>query len=545
MQSITRKASKKPSPQEMFTLDMFPPELQIQFFLLLDKQSRSYYAQTCRYLCSIYVTHRKVFEHYKSPFSFLYSEQEEMLEKIKQQEKRIIYVTSPMGTGKTSTMLIVATQIFPQHKTLIIIPPKTFTTWINEFKKYSKCGLKIHSDPQKSDILIYHGKYPHHRDFFDEDEKTNTGNIIYTALGGVVSGQISMPQLTKPDTHKKIKHNIVLTTFALARSALYTQSHLDHLIRDKPLILIDEAHLIAGSSLLKYGFKTICFTANEDLEIPKKIEKLYPNELADIMITPTDVNYDRPKILFKFYNQNPAKIPNYDVWDVVQDNPLQNSIFNWMLGIIKTILEKNNLKKILVLLNTKAETVGKRFFKKIKDKGDGYWEDYTFFAFRNLTSSTLEKFTKHDKAILFATYYSCSEGVNFNMVGNVVLFDFDVLGISKARQVMGRINRRNNPNKLITAYMVNCSHIEKNALLRLNVVSTKKVGVNLIGKKRSDTVLKICKYLAKCIPDFSLYNLCDEEIILLFGVVNEPLEISHTEDYIVPLGSLLSLSNMQ
>jgi len=519
--------------KEFFLLSDFPAEIIVEMYKKLESKAIKNLSLCCKFFYLVYVQHKILISSHITPFHRLYDEQEEMLEKIKEITKteNRVFVISSMGTGKTTVMVLLATQVFSEHRTLIIVPVKTMTTWISEFSRYtknSKYSIKFDkANPKKSDVLVYHTtSCPKHKDFFDSQEV--------------------------------ITHKIVITTPYYTQVNPQTSKIMDKFIKEGPLVLIDEAHLMGAKCfpIFEFAFKIIAFTANGTFSGEETAPD--PWNCPVIEIKAKERDGERPT--FSIVNcsgafglhLNNANI-NRDLHFITNGIGAGRRRGDWIPEFnpmkireaVKRIVRKHKLNKVLVFLQARTEDLSNtKLFKHFKEDRSFDWSDYVFDSFKNTNLCALEKFLKAEKMIMFTTYYSCSEGVNFNMVGNVITFDFFCLGLEKARQVLGRITRRNNPHKRIKIFNVNVAIPTADALIALNFVAAKKIGMNLKGKKSRECVEKIVKILNELPKPIDAQCLTDEEIMLLFGVLGNSIPCVQTMRYKVPINLLLSLSNM-
>ncbi len=70
-------------------------------------------------------------------------------------------IRAPMGCGKTAVMIMTALE--SKGRSAFLINTRVYTSWIQEFKNF---GMKLVQDPEKSDLLVVHTKYPKQRNNF-------------------------------------------------------------------------------------------------------------------------------------------------------------------------------------------------------------------------------------------------------------------------------------------------------------------------------------------------------------------------------------------
>ncbi|MEM3063639.1 MAG: DEAD/DEAH box helicase family protein [Nitrososphaerota archaeon] len=385
-------------------------------------------------------------------YNFLFPEQKEIIDVFQKEWKEgksIINIKSAMGSGKTCSMLLIATMI--NEASLFVIPCKAFTTWIIEIKKMD--FYKLTHNPEESNIIIYHNTYYKHREYFD---------ILY-------------------ENKKYLLTNFYYFQEYLRNLNNSNSNALSKWIKSKkPVVFLDEAHTMKTKINISNFKALVKFSAS-----------LYEKNMIEI-----DSKFNKLPICEFIYL-------NFDY-----------------INEIKNL----NIKSGLIILPSQVEL--RKEHIRLKNLG------INSFIFHNTSCKSLEKI-KSD-GFLLSTYRTCSEGVNFNMIENVILLDLETASGTRANQVIGRVKRRNNPHKKIKIFCVLPSDEILYIRTKIRVISL-KLECDIFAKT-AETIRYILDKFHE--HNINYKNLTDTEIVLIFGITRGYQKMKM--DFSLPLEILLS-----
>lgn len=246
---------------------------------------------------------------------------------IRKSIEPLLAIESPMSSGKTALMLMLAHD--SEHKTLICINTRVFTSWIKELKQM---GFRISTNPDKSDVLIVHTKYQKHR---------------ILALTGMHTS----------------KHKIVITTAYYVNHTRYGIGIW--VLNNRANIFVDEAHI----------------GANHPRNIGDYFRNAYQRKAEPkyLMFSASPINVPNvKKLVWNYSEKSQAELPRLNVKHVEKISLqayLKNTkkkhivVFTFMKGTDRTKLCRSlkdiNGFKIFKFINTTTSTLD-RFFDSEK-----------------------------------------------------------------------------------------------------------------------------------------------------------------------------------
>jgi len=364
----------------------------------------------------------------------LYEEQISMYNSCISSIHRHNIINARMSAGKTAIMLMLALDIIERGgRVLIVIPSKVFSTW---FKEMDKFRINIDKNPNKSEILIVHTKYPKHRD------------------------------------HK----NKMLFRFILT-----TKYYINGLDIDTGLYILinDECHSGVTLHLVNYK-KSMLFSAS----------------------------YEKNSKYTNRYNVNVISIkeqctPGRDRYPNVALCKMRGESVNECISLM-------NSQKIVWMTDTKQTLLTKKFARIM----ESYSPEVKFFVFKTTTFSGLKDFNMYKKkCVLICSINSATEGTNFDKADTLIVQNFDILSLVRARQLVGRVRRKNNLNDTINMYTY-ASNIKSTSNIvrcRLNLIYSLNLTMEIFDKKPMQTINKILDSI-----NIHVDKMTDEEILVLF-----------------------------
>lgn len=463
-------------------LNTLPPEIWAHIFYLAGRKNIVNISLSCRKFAEIIKgsllhilgvienvkTFRKAFGYQAYP------EQIKVLKKISESKASWNFIQAPMSAGKTSLMLLLALK----YRSLVVINTNVYTTWIADIKKL---GLTLHKDPEKSDVLIVHTKYPLHRNYFLQHQE--------------------MPS-----------HNLVLTTYHFPRSCpVAFRFWLG--INAKTQIFVDEAHLLNESSVYQLSLLSNGLT---------RFFLFSATKMSHI----SDVFTDVFKLKIKPIHQGYPKI-RYTRCEIQDELSAKD--------IIQFLNQKSIEKyKHLVIFTSTALKNMRSWTKKIEEK-----TGRPTIVFNNTAITILERWKKKESAVLLCNYYTASEGVNFSIVDCAAFFHFHVMSISKARQSFGRVRRKNNPHSKIKVYFYESQDPILKLKGRLNQCYALYLDLPPFIRKSNYSVKQLLKQLSK--DGYNPWKLTFEDLRVVFTYYETDPQIQY-DRLSLPLNQLLRYS---
>lgn len=455
----------------MFKLHYFPYEILAYIFKFVGPNSVYSLSLTCRTLADVF-KHNKMYilglvkdikEFRKlTPYEPL-PEQVEMLYHLKRVNKPLSMIQAPMGTGKTTMMILLA--LLSDSPSIFVINTRIYTSWIQEFKNF---GLSLHQDPDKSDVLIVHVKYPKHRDF------------VYRNYN------------SKPIPRE---HKLILTTTYYICNGYNLESCVDA----NSQIIVDEAHLTKYSHMRSFEY------------LSRGNMKLYLFSASPMnsLIGMRDTELLRPANVF----MGTIKETSTDSFP-----KLRHSRMRLSLGYenIKDFLNRKRMVKYKhIVICTHAKLSYLRDWKTDLKKSTGR----EIIVFSNTAPTSLKRWEKSDNAVILCNYLTSSEGTNFLRTDCAIYFNFGHVSMEKARQTIGRVRRASSEHSTIRVYFCDEAFNEPNSTFiksRINQQYAVKLGNNKFGRKTDADITRICSYMEK--DKIDLDKLTLEEIRIIFGV---------------------------
>jgi superfamily II DNA or RNA helicase len=444
-------------------------------------------------------------EYYPSIFpeqSYAIKHMNKIRKSINEDQHYIIKYNSPMGTGKTAVGLYMALK--SERKTLIIINPRTLSTWLGELKKMNLYG----AEPLSTDVLFYH---------------STTNKKHYQYITNHLSEQ------------KMIKHNTIITTFANYSKIGY---RIGNILGDKMNIVVDEAHLLKGNLWLGgyTNYEVIELILISASPIPYNHYKYRNdryNNLFNIKCQKMNINKDiiNNRMNVDTIGGRYAKLTYQYFW---LDSPMSELTMQKISKIFE-YPKMREYNKIVLFSSTRIELL-RSLAKRYKNS----FEDYYVLAFNNSAKTHMDIFRKKEKCIVLCNYLNATEGVNFSEADCGLYLDFHYNTMEKAKQALGRIKRKNNIATDIDVYFV-CLRDPYYSVYyiktRLNHIFVVNEKIKLMEKKREYTMSQIITSLYR--KKYKLTDLTDDEILLLFS--NGSYDFSNL-DIKIDIKDLLPLS---
>jgi hypothetical protein len=425
--------------------------------------------------------------------TWLFGEQLKGLLTLERDRDRNLFLQAPMGQGKTLLAIMWAVREWKErgYRTMIVIPPKTLTSWRDEFKKR---GFKIiGTRPQESDILVCHSKCRQHKIFIE-----STPAAEFTTL----------------------KQFILLTTTSyISRGRNHVQALYD--IRDiYDHIIIDEAHQLNTHHYLEF------------LRPCKHL--LY---LSACMLEPTFTLHGET---YRIYDRHVNLECEFDHhvemrWQMI---PVDLTASNLVGNIISFLRSTNSLRKLVLFTDwnpANLATCVKFFRERVPD-----WE---WFRFYNTSLASLEKWRREDRrSILVTSILSATEGTNFEMADGAIYLNFGGLVVERARQCFGRIRRRTNPNSVVYNYLF---YDAKNSVdylrTRLNAYYATNLSLKFMRKKNHHL-----RFLYDLMSSEGIHidSLTEADMITIFGLLGGDSFPYSPADFSLPVFDVLRYANV-
>ena len=415
-------------------------------------------------------------------------------------DRKMISINSPVGSGKTSIGLWYAKKYKDEGFSVVIFyTSKTFTSWLDEVKKWNFYDL----DPEKSKVNFRN--------------KTNNKNH---------------------SSYKDYKNKIVLQS-----SQITCQIDFD-------VVIFDEAHLLTNKKLYCFtkNAKKILFLSASKISLNKSkdysryytsqeisqiyidnnIQQKFIGEIVPLTIecffgTLEQISYKSLDLNFTKNDSCGGKYANF-IYKFFYTKNIHEDLF----------LLAQKYKKIVVLVSdSKIEL--EKIIKDIKIN------THSLVPYKNNRKTIMKKFREED-TIIFCTYKTASEGINFSEADCMVCYDFGNNSIEKSMQSLGRVKRLNNTQKniLIMFSIEKCESIEdykKFINTKLNYFyATSKTSFFV---KKTDIIKKVViKTLLEVGINPIKLNL--QEMLILFTHGNHSFENFKSK---IPLDLLLTLSH--
>jgi hypothetical protein len=436
----------------------------------------------------------------------LYEEQKAMYDYVTTSTQDCLAVQSIPGSGKTTIQLMLALdKVSKGEHSLIIIPPKVMNTWIDEVEKFNI----FHLNPEKSQVIVFHGNYKKHVKF--ACEKGTLGKVVVT---------------TPYYVHQLYQWNTFTSSFA----------SLDTSIR---IELCDILNIWMGNS---FGYKPKIITENTELSGPNgsytKISKYinftskkrvisYPklNFIFDESHTQKNLVTDmynsirstriKGQRMYLFSASKPTNLPivirdfsnikdtksTYAILDMVPEE--KKEIYTQILAY----------QKVVIFSSEKSDDMFIRVKKEIKDRGHEH--DILVVKFETTRVTPFHKFRDYPgKSILCCNYGSSTEGLNFNMADCGVLENFNTLKTDTSRQCLYRLSRRNNVHEKVKVLWEKPTECVEYVRCKLNIMHATG-SFKSSEKKTAKDILAISNILTQNGLDYK--TISDVELYIIFS----------------------------
>lgn len=390
----------------------------------------------------------------------------------------LIVYRSQMGTGKTAVGLYLALK--SKRQTLIIVTPKTLSTWFNEIKKF---GI-YHKNVDESVVLFIHSTIN------QEHAKYGKNNIINHKI--IITSSSVRTLINK---NIKNEYNIIID-----EAHLFTRLNMLYDKNLKEIILmsaspVNHTHQINlilcensnGGNTGCYGVTSKNFHINE--------------ELIKNRINTSNIGGQYADLIFKYISiKNNNDNSKYEDCDTLND-VIYNNILNKL---------NKNYEKIVIFMDLKIEILRSYVTSINKIMGE-----YYIYVFSNTAKTHMNIFDKK-KCIILCNYLTAIEGVSFSKGECLILYHFHRNTTEKARQCVGRIRRKNNNNSTIDVFfIINDEDKDYYIKTRLNQIFSLNSNIKWMDRKTNDKINEIIINLNK--KNYDLKKLTDTEIIMMFS----------------------------
>jgi len=159
--------------------------------------------------------------------------------------------------------------------------------------------------------------------------------------------------------------------------------------------------------------------------------------------------------------------------------------------------------------------------------------DLNLIFFKNTSTTLLKRFREKD-CIVFCTYKTAAEGINFSEAQCMVCYDFGSNSIEKSKQSLGRVKRMNNKEEDIDIYFATTKDTVAYVLTKLNVFyAIGKTGY--FSKKKREAI----EYIIQELGIETIKKLSMQEMLLLFSCGNHEFKDFKTS---LPLDLFMTLT---
>ena len=438
---------------------------------------------------STYLGSRYIPNYKASGVKTLYKEQVKAFLALKIYPEEDLFIRSPLGSGKTLMALMCAEESWNRcgTRTLIVVTPKCFTSWMDHLKM---CNYKlVKCRPEKSDVLVCHSSSKNHRELI----MRTTNEVL-----------IEMP------------FYILLTTthyIGGSNRARDYQRRLSQLSSVYTQIIADESHLINHETESFFaGFERRVYLSASPMN-----STMY-SRCIDLVDKRDKSNGSRVEMQYTFVPSTGRTGP--------------------LLRDLLTNVIRGNKVVLFTHWNPTGMKTGMTWLK-LNVPG------YRFIRFYNTSESSLAKFrASKEKSVLVTTILSASEGTNFEVADSAIYMDFGILIPERARQCFGRIRRRNNPNPVVQNYLIyDISDIRSYINTRFNLYHALDLRLEM-SKKGGKTLTKICRSLSK--QGISVQDLPKPEFVTIFGTNRSDTEVLpfKEEEYTLPFYQIMQCMNI-
>ena len=412
-------------------------------------------------------------------------------------------IRAPMGCGKTAVMIMTALE--SKGRSAFLINTRVYTSWIQEFKNF---GMKLVQDPEKSDLLVVHTKYPKHRKYFLERMYQQDGikgkKIVVTTFYYLRKYSVCFRAWTSGGWVTR-NSNVV-----------YPRSH-----RNYGCLIMDEAHLFKKPDLrIFHPFDRIRYYLFSASPINLPVGWVSRRDIFRYTVKSDSRGY--PKLSFK---------------RLELQFPLLTTCY--ILSMVATIKKKNFAYKNIVIFTA----IGTKQLRKYASDMQPELPKWKIYTFSNTAPTILERWKKAEKGILLCNYQTSAEGTNFSEADCIFLYNFQVISLEKARQSLGRVRRKNNVHSKVRAYFFEEKRNDVEWIRgRLNQQYAIYLKKGLFYKKSKNTTLNIIRVLMK--DGYFIRKLSDEDLLAIFSYGHTTKPDIRLDDLTISLGEILCYSQM-
>lgn len=412
-------------------------------------------------------------------------EQVLMLRALQKSSDEHSLIRAPMGSGKTAIMMMLA--LNTPGKSIAVMTTRAYTTWIAELKSF---GLKLHQDPNKSDVIVVHTKFPKHRDAILDGKKN-------------------------PFPDKKV---LITTSYYLASH--YRRDRLTSWASGKSFEYVPEGSIIVDEAHLYLNNKSKGRIVHQVMEIPNTRKYWFS---ASPMSTCYFGNFGRQPFQYKVRSQNTAGYPKLIVRRKFRKDKIIQTIENY----------SGDRDHVAVFCNAPLKNL-RALAKKIK-------VDKKVMVFSNTAPTILDRWKKKG-GILLCNYLTSAEGTNLPETERALFFHFEEVSLEKARQVVGRIRRKNSVCKEIDVFFFETSNKIGLVRSRINEIYGCSLEMTGFSKKSQERMRAILEHLSS--DGYSVKKLSNSDLLHLFTFEHEsPLPVNLTK-LTIPLEKILSYGSL-
>lgn len=487
----------------------------------------------------------------------LYNDQLELYKRVKNAwdyRWKTIIAKASMGSGKTAIMLMIANHIVTNgDNAIILINNKVMSTWLMEMEKFK---LRFNrTNVNESDIIILHSSCEPHLKYVKTEKYIKELKKILKKEKKIF---ITTPHYLQ--TYNKLGY---IRTHVHKNYGMYEPIQcggFGHIYDQGFSIIVDEAHTIKNDAYTKKNclHKKILISASP---INSKDSARSTTHIDVSNVKDEEILYPNIECEYEFY-----------------DEQLNRCVYlgtsNNNCAIVYKILEKYKSYDNIVLF-FENQTIIDDIIKKIKHIPEFDSLKRKYIKFVNSTSKSIKEFNENKNSVMFCSYLTSCEGTNFDKSSCAIFFNYNSLGLEKARQCIGRIRRRNNYNKSVKLVFAiynpsndnNVRNFDNEVEIirsRLNTIYATDLEYPFFEKKTKHFMVNILKYLDKHNICKNQFDLTEADIITLFTTswlrlfnedraitnfnvnnINEDLLLKYNvDDYTIPIKYLLNLTRM-